>query len=282
MSGVSGTLLPTWACMHAALFPLLSFAAPPYTHPVPLRKEEGRLPRAAVLVLDVHGPDEAGPPLAQAVTAARARFPAAPVVVRVAPASPVALRVAQSAPRLRVRAVVGTDEPLEPALRALLPHPTALGDDVVEWMAVRGHPLSPSAAALVRHLADTSAASAQLTDALARAGQSERTARHCMRVRALPPPSAWHQAFRALYAVMCIQAEPHVRVLDVAAKYGYSDHSGLSRQLARTFGVGVSAVRGTVGWEWLLDRWMGSRGLSRDASGKILPHQTLAVNALAA
>src|SRR5687767_3802662 len=105
-------------CMHAPPLTALSLAAPPYTHPVPLGKE-GRLPRAAVLVLDVLGPDEAGPQLAQAVMAARTRFPAAPVVVRVAPASPVALRVAQSAPRLRVRAVVGTDEPLASALRSL-------------------------------------------------------------------------------------------------------------------------------------------------------------------
>lgn len=244
--------------MHASPLSALSLAAPPYTHLVPLIAE-GRLPRAAVLVLDVRGPDEAGPPLAQAVTAARTRFPAAPVVVRVAAASPVALRVAQSAPRLRVRAVVGTDEPLAPALRSLLPHPAALGDDVVEWMGVRGHPLSPSAAALVRHLVDTSATCARVADALARAGQSERTARHCMRVRALPPPSAWHQASRALHAVLRIQAEPDVHVLTVAEDCGYSDHSGLSRQLARTFGVGVSAVRGTVGWEWLLDRWLRSR-----------------------
>lgn len=244
--------------MHAPPLPALSVAAPPYIQPVPLRKE-GPLPRAAVLVLDVHTPDQAGPQLAHAVTVARTRFPAAPVVVRVPPASPVALRVAQSAPRLRVRAVVGTDEPLAPALRSLLTHSPALGDDVVEWMGVRGHPLSPSAAALVRHLADASAACARMADTLAHAGQSERTARHCMRVRALPPPSAWHQAFRALHAVMRIQAEPHVHVLNVAVEYGYSDHSGLSRQLARTFAVGVSAVRGTVGWEWLLDRWLRNR-----------------------
>jgi AraC-like DNA-binding protein len=258
----------------------LALAAPPYTHPIPLTRE-ARLPRAAVLVLDVRGPDDAEPRLAQAVMAARTRFPSAPVVVRVAPASPVALRVAQSASRLRVRAVLGTDEPLAPALRSLLAHPPALGDDVVEWMGVRGDPLSPSAATLVRHLVDTSAGCARVADALARAGQSDRTARHCMRMRALPPPSAWHQAARALHAVMRIQAEPHARVLQVAAEYGYSDHSGLSRQLARTFGVGVSAVRGTVGWEWLLDRWLRIRARrrpSRDASGKIHPDQALSYN----
>lgn len=244
--------------MHSPSLPGLTLLAPPYTRPVPLANE-ARLPRAAVLVLDVRTPDEAGAQLAQAVMAARTRFPAAPIVVRVEQASTVALRVAQSAPRLRVRAVVGTDEALAPSLRALLSHPPALGDDVVEWMEVRGHPLSPSAAALVRHLVDTSAACAHVADALAHAGQSERTARHCMHVRALPPPSAWHQATRALRAVLRIQAEPRVRVLDVAAEYGYSDHSGLSSQLARTFGVGVSAVRGTVGWEWLMDRWLRSR-----------------------
>jgi AraC-like DNA-binding protein len=39
---------------------------------------------------------------------------------------------------------------------------------------------------------------------------------------------------------------------------GYSDHSALSHQLRRLFGMSASQVRGLLGWEWLLDRWLAS------------------------
>jgi AraC-like DNA-binding protein len=47
-----------------------------------------------------------------------------------------------------------------------------------------------------------------------------------------------------------------VPLLTVAVEGGYSDHSSLSRQSLRLFGVRPGAIRPTLGWEWLLDRWL--------------------------
>ena len=57
-------------------------------------------------------------------------------------------------------------------------------------------------------------------------------------------------------ASLRLQADQRVPLLTVAVECGYSDHSSLSRQCLRLFGVRPGAIRPTLGWEWLLDRWL--------------------------
>ena len=256
-----------------AAFPLRC-APPPYAEPRPLSPGEGPLPRASVLVLDATpAADAALLPLA--VAAARQRFPAAPIVLRIPALTPATIRLAQRAARLRVRAVVGTGEPLAEALRPLLTAPDDLGDDVVEWVELRrGRPLSPAVATLLRHIVSGGSSGTQLSELLGPLGESERTARHRLRSRGLPPPSAWHQLARALHAALRVQAEPEARLSLLALDLGFSDHSGFSRQLTRAFGVTPPGVRGTLGWEWLVERWV--RLHCRDSSGKNGTSPTLA------
>ncbi|HEX6039377.1 MAG TPA: hypothetical protein VFZ20_15100, partial [Longimicrobium sp.] len=169
------------------------------------------------------------------------------------------LRLAQRAAHLRVRAVVAVHEPLADTLRPILTHPDDLGDDVLEWLALRGRPLAPAPAAIVRRVMGRADRREPLRELLEAMGESERTARHRMRVDGLPPPSAWHQVARALHAALRIQAQPDAALAPLALALGYADRSGLSWQLTRTFGVTPVAVRGTLGWEWLLDRWLAGR-----------------------
>ncbi|MBW3569576.1 MAG: AraC family transcriptional regulator [Gemmatimonadetes bacterium] len=237
--------------------------SPPYLEakPVPARgAAPGCFPRGTVLVLDADASPSGWLLLPQAVADARRRFPTAPLVVQVPEVTSATMALAQRAARLRVRAVVGPSERMADALRPVLTHPDDLGDDVVEWMALRGRALSPVVAELVRRIVADAHRHPQLGDLLAPLGESERTARHRFRGKGLPPPSAWHQAARALHAALCIQAQPQARLSQLALDLGYADHSGFSRQLSRAFGVTPAAVRGTLGWEWLLDRWLARRG----------------------
>jgi AraC-like DNA-binding protein len=59
-----------------------------------------------------------------------------------------------------------------------------------------------------------------------------------------------------VYAALRLQAARREPLLTVAVECGYSDHSSLSRQSLRLFGVRPGAIRDTLGWEWLMDRWM--------------------------
>lgn len=158
-----------------------------------------------------------------------------------------------------MRAIVGTDEPLGDALRPILTCPDDLGDDVVEWLALRGRTLAPVSAALVRQVVGQAHRFGQLGHLLAAMGESERTARHRLHGHGLPPPSAWYQMARALHGALRIQARPDAALAALALELGYADRSGLSWQLTRAFGVTPVAVRGTLGWEWLLDRWHAPR-----------------------
>lgn len=235
----------------------LGISTPPYrdVHPVPGAAAPVRLPRGAVLVLDAARAED-GLALPAAVVRARTRFPAAPVVLRVPEVTADTVRLAHGALRLRVRAVVGAGEPLGAVLRPVLTRADGLGDDVVEWMALRGGPLSPVVGDLVRRIVDEAPRFALLGDLCDALGEPERTARHRLRQAGLPAPFAWHQAARALHAALRIQAQPEVRLLPLAMERGYSDPSGLTRLFTRAFGVTPAGVRGTLGWEWLLDRWL--------------------------
>ena len=244
--------------------PALHWTSPPYREARPLPPAAGaapwHLPRGTVLVLDAGATPADLLLLPDAVTDARRRFIGAALVVRVAELTAATMGLAQRAARLRVRAVIGPGEPSDEVLRPALTRPDDLGDDVVEWLALRGRPLSPVVAGLARQVVGQAHRFAQLGDLFAPLGESERTARHRFRGKGLPPPSAWHQAGRALHAALRIQAEPQARLSALALELGYADHSGFSRQLTRAFGVTPAAVRGTLGWEWLMERWMARHG----------------------
>lgn len=73
----------------------------------------------------------------------------------------------------------------------------------------------------------------------------------------------WTLVGRALAAARRIQREPTAPLLAVAHRSGYADHRAMVRALVRAFGVGPAAIRGTVGWEWLMWRFVTGLGEGR-------------------
>lgn len=85
-----------------------------------------------------------------------------------------------------------------------------------------------------------------------------------------PLPSAqriWIRAGRALRSALMLQVEgfngPGASDLHVAHSVGYADGRSMNRALRRLFGVSGNEIRGTVGWEWLLWRFLTDSGEGR-------------------
>lgn len=188
----------------------------------------------------------------------RQRSPATPVVLFLQLPMEESVFVTAQATRMRVRAIVCAGQPVEHGLRRSLTQTPGLAEDVVEWLGLCGVRLSPLVAHLVEQLFRYAPLHQDLTGLLERIGVAETSARFRMQKKRLPPPSRWFQAARALHAALRIQAEPDTPLLRIAHQLGYSDHSALSQLVHRAFRVRPSAIRGTLGWEWLLARWVPS------------------------
>jgi AraC-like DNA-binding protein len=235
----------------------LGFATPPY-HEItrPPTPAAGRLPRGTLLVLEIRSLSEGWRLVPDAVAAARRLYPAAPVILRVPEITPEMLRLAHRASRMGVRAIVGRGEALAVVLRPVLTRPDDLAADLMEWMGLRDA-LPPSGlSGMVRVVVEMAPRYARVSDLLRAMGHSERTVRHRFHATGHPGPREWHQGARALHAALRLQQDPDGRLLPLAVELGYSDHSGITRQLTRAFGVTPAAIRGTLGWEWLAERWL--------------------------
>lgn len=238
------------------------FVQPPYECPQRVthlsRLSPERLAPGTLFLLEVGRPDAAWPILQRAVPRLRQTFRGIPLVLwlpedgRVAELAQLSRRVGH----LGVRAELMKFEPVASTLRAVLTNPMGLERDVVEWLSMRGVRLTPDLAYLLEQvflLAPQYRTLAGILTAL-RVPASSVGAKFSK--RRLPPPSTWLHLAHALHAALRLQAEPRESVFRVALELGYSDHSALSRQLIRNFRMRPSEIRETLGWEWLLDRWL--------------------------
>jgi AraC-like DNA-binding protein len=252
---VSATIAPPAGITLYALSPPYQGAGTPsHAATLPARGSSA----GTVLLVDVERPEAARATLPVLIPQLRRAHPDKPVVLRVDAEADAALTAstARLAGQLRARAVLRRGEPAADALRRALTDPVDLGGDVQEWLAQRGPALSPDLSHLARCIFGGAADEPDVTRLIRDAGGSERTARARFHRRGLPPPSGWHQAARGLCAALRLQRDPAVPLLRAALEMGYSDHSSLAHQLRRVFGVGAAEVRGALGWEWLLDRWL--------------------------
>lgn len=193
-----------------------------------------------------------------AIRQLRQRLPAAAIVLVLAAGSRNDLLLSTRASRGGVRAVLLEDEPLFENLRAALLCRDSLAEDVVEWLALRRLRLTPMVTSLLREIFAHAPESPDLSTLLSEVGMAESSARFRLHKRLLPTPSRWFQAARALHCVARVQAEPRTSLLRIAHEFGYTDHSALSQLVYRAFRVRPGAVRGTLGWEWLMHRWIES------------------------
>jgi AraC-like DNA-binding protein len=215
------------------------------------------LPDAAILAVGVGALEDAWAEVAGLVPRLRARHPAAPVVLRIGRASePGESEWERRAAELRVRAVVYEGERVANRLRAQLTGPIDLADELTEWLPLRLPGIAPAIVDLIGDIVLRASQFAEVSALLASVGRAERTVRTWFRRAGLPGPGKWLAVAHALRAARRLQSEDHPPLLALAVECGYSDHSSLSRQSLRLFGVRPGAIRRTLGWEWLVDRWL--------------------------
>lgn len=251
--------------MHASTPPSgsplgIAQALPPYREFVPFSPpRDGRAPLPLGTILCVRVTDTARdwPHVEAGVPALRARYPTAPVVLHFAHAATAdAIHLARHAAFLFVRAILVDDEPVAPTLRRFLTQPVDLAADVVEWLPLRGVRVPPECVPLIREVVRRAAVHRSVRDLLHAIGESEHNVRKRLHGRGLPAPGGWFAAARAAHAALRLQSDTERTLLDVALDFGYSDHSTLSRQMVRLFGLRPSVIRETLGWEPLADRWI--------------------------
>lgn len=76
----------------------------------------------------------------------------------------------------------------------------------------------------------------------------------------------WVRVGRATGAARVIQMNPDEPVSRLAHKARYADFRSMDRALLRLFGVYTRQIRSTVGWEWLLWRFLCHRGEGKEWS----------------
>lgn len=143
-------------------------------------------------------------------------------------------------------------------LREALTDPAALPQSVVDWLRLRSVRLSPNLADLIERLVAEAPKHPDAGRLLEACRIPQATARWRLRKRGLPAPSRWFQAARALHAALRLQARPEASTMEIARQIGFADHSALIHLFRRSFGMGATEIRCTLGWEWLLDRWFHS------------------------
>lgn len=219
--------------------------------------EPGRLVPGSILLSQVCVAAGDAEELSDWVPRLRRHLPGAPLVLRATECSSRELaRVAERATRLHVRAVVADDAPLLETLRPLMTSPSDLAADVVEWLALRQIGLTPAVAHLVSSVFTLVPHHDHVSDLLAATGQSQTGTRGRLRRRGLPAPGRWFHVAWALNVALRLQAEPGTPLFRLALDLGYADHSAICQLLRRVFDLRPGEVRGTVGWEWMLERWL--------------------------
>ena len=215
------------------------------------------LESAAILAVGIGGPEESWAELAGLVPRLRAQHPAAPVALKVGrPSEPGDAEWERRAAELRVRAVVYEGERVANRLRTQLTQPIDLAAELTEWLPLRMPGVSAAIVDLIGDIVLRAPQFAEVSALLASVGRAERTIRTWFRRAGVPGPGKWLAVAHALRAARRLQSEDHPPLLALAVECGYSDHSSLSRQSLRLFGVRPGAIRRTLGWEWLVDRWL--------------------------
>lgn len=223
----------------------------------PIRSDLGVLDAPGTLVcLAVDRPAVDVAPLRVLARDWSQRAPACPVIALLQVAPEAELGLANRLAPLGLRAVVSRGPRMRPMLRDALTDPAPVPRDVVEWLRLQGVRMNPNIAELVERIFALAPEHADLFRVLACCGIAQTTARFRMHKKGLPTPGRWFQAARALHAALRLQAEPEVPTTRLAHDMGFADHSALIHLLRRSFGLGSHEIRDTLGWEWLLHRWL--------------------------
>lgn len=160
------------------------------------------------------------------------------------------------ATKLHVRAVLADGEPIYDTIRPILTEPVDLAGDVIEWLSVKGLQLPPRLRYLITQILCHATDEPNVSSLLRSIHEPETGTRRLFHLKGVPPPHCWFQVARALQAAIVIQSGSR-RLLDISLSLGYHDHSALNQRISRTFRLKCGDIRNTLGWEWLMDRWVG-------------------------
>lgn len=216
--------------------------------------------------------------LGSAIRPLRARCPWLPVIVSIRLPSAEATRAAAIAVRLGARGILFDGEPIYPTLLPLMTDPSTLAEDVLEWLQLCGLRMSPALQHAVREIFSSPVRHSRLERLFNAGSQSPRSVRARFRKRGLSSPRHWFAAARALRIALAVQGTRTPDLLRLALDLGFSDQSGLSQQVHRAFGLRPGNLRGTLGWEWLMARFLarelGATPHGLDRSGIPGPFRT--------
>lgn len=127
------------------------------------------------------------------------------------------------------------------------------GQHITRRLRERGVPMNAKVDGFIHHMIAAGTEHASASESVRAGGWNESTARAWCSKKRLPRARSWHQLGRALRIAEAIQAGG--TVTGVAARFGYTDHSGVSTLMRRTFGMGASGVRDADPVA-LLDGWL--------------------------
>ena len=194
--------------------------------------------------------------LSECIREVRSRCLSVPLVLRLPECvAGVPLDLVRRAGLLRIRAVLREGNGIYEELRAQMTDPVNLGEQVREWLSLRIPALTPPAIVLLGHLFDTQNHRQREPGQAGFQSRLVAQGRKALRQAALPPPRTWRRVARALLAALLVQANPEARLSDVATGCGYSEQASMSNQVLESFELRPTAIRHTLGWEWLMDRW---------------------------
>lgn len=233
---------------------------PPYERSEPvtdLQGVAGLLRPGMVWIIPVPGPAQAATDLASWIPRLRAAHPGVPVALQVGTTGAQdSLQIGSWAGRLGIRALVAAGTDLATELRLQLCAASDLATPLVEWLGLLTPSPPSQVTKIIRDMIAGDQASSSLGDLLDHLGLRERTVRAWFAASLLPSPGQWFSLTRVLPVVMRLQREPEVPLLTAAIESGYSDHSALVATLRRRFGAAPRIIRSTIGWEWLVLRFL--------------------------
>jgi AraC-like DNA-binding protein len=238
----------------------VEFRLPPYEKSAGDVHLEAVRGTAMVAIVTIPPSDCAGEQTIATVSSVRRRFPEAAIALLIREFTPQAIAAAVCAKGHAVRGLVFGTVRLN-ALRSELTGNADLGGAVVGWFDDAGILMRRPTRALIAEIVDAPPNASALSQVFALRVRKERTVRNSFRISDLPAPRVFFALARLLHAALAIQRDNQRPLLDIAMEAGYSDAAGLAHQMRRVLGLRPGQVRGTLGWEWLLDHWCRRTGL---------------------
>ncbi|MEJ2217400.1 MAG: helix-turn-helix domain-containing protein [Gemmatimonadota bacterium] len=243
--------------LHAAAHSLYLFR-PPYQSVRPIAPDwlpGPDIPHGEAIVWCISGVRDS----TDECTALMARRPGMPLIVILPPPEEIAgaYKCLQMLHELRAKGVLPYVEiDAVSALRSVLyAPPVRIGQSLSSYLAGRGLLNGDALRGYVSRIFDLAPQVRSVSKLSSALCMSRRTLGRHFAAAGLPVPSHWLQFARLLHAIFQLQRNGP-SVFHVACKLGYPDGFTMSNQMKRILGLRPSEIRGVLGWEWIVERWL--------------------------